>query len=40
MSQIKTNETENLHEINEDKEEIKILNDKLTKELHFNKGVL
>jgi len=37
---MKNSESENIHEINQDKEELKVINEDLTKELHFNKAVL
>lgn len=40
LEDVKLNEAENLHDINMDKEEMKLINEELYKELLFNKAVL
>lgn len=40
LDQLKNQVTEDVHEINEDKQELKMIIDDLSKDLHFNKAVL
>lgn len=40
MDLYKNQVNDDIHENNEDKQELKVLNDDLSRELHFNKAVL